>query len=246
MQGGLDYPPADNAAVRDIRRQALIWLREVKTLFEAILTPPDVVAGCAPGLWAVPDLIEAYDIMHRMACGTPCHEYLRKLKLATADRWTRGDRTISATDVALLLLTETDRDIRSIPQRYSGFALDECASWVEELIGRGRFTGIPLQEVYARLTYLIDADLCIYFGDKEKQDKAKARWVKDYFLEDHSGLDTPTLMRYVTFILTASRRGLCVAGPEDGLYRRMWTDYISRPDVHPMFRQAMQLALAQE
>lgn len=244
IHGGLDSPAADNAEVREIRRQGVVWLREVKALVESIFASRTDSVRVA-GLETVPDLVHVFDMMHRIARGTSCHEYLRSLKIRTADRWAKCDKSISATDVALLLLSEIDRDISGVRQRYVDFALGELVKWVEELAGYGQFRGIPLSEAYARLTYLLDADLSFSLGGKEKQRREKTRWVGKYILEDLSGLDSPAMMKYIAFALTACRCGFYLPAQEDELYSRLWSGYISRPDVNPMFRQAIRLTLCQ-
>lgn len=145
--------------------------------------------------------------------------------------------------MALLLLSEVDRDIRSLDSRYSDYALGVLDSWVDDLDRNGRFTDTPLSEAYTRLTYLLRTDLFVYYGDKDSQDKAKLRWVREYILPDHADLDIHTLSRYIPFIITANRKGLFQSGHEDELYCRMWSDYISRPEVHPFFRQALEMDL---
>lgn len=244
MQGGLDCPPVNNATVREIRKQGQCWLREVKALVGSILSSPiPQVMPVIPNLGDMPELVHAYDLMYRITNGTPCYEYLRMVKLKTADRWIKGDRSISGTDVALLLLSEVDRDIRSLDSRYSDYALGVLDSWVDDLDRNGRFTDTPLSEAYTRLTYLLRTDLFVYYGDKDSQDKAKLRWVREYILPDHADLDIHTLSRYIPFIITANRKGLFQSGHVDELYCGMWSDYISRPEVHPFFRQALEMDL---
>ncbi len=56
-------------------------------------------------------------------------------------------------------------------------------------------------------------------------------WTKRYILENQSMLDSRTLLRYIGFLFTANQRGYYSNVPEDELYCRLWTEYISRPDV---------------
>lgn len=192
----------------------------------------------------MPDLISAYDFFYRVCTGGPCYDYLREVKLKTVDRWLMGDKTISDTNVVLLLLLETDRDIRTLEKRYSDFAFNVLGEWIDELARYGRFVDTPLVEAYKRLVYMLNDDLFAYLGRKEKQDAAKMAWTKKYVLQDHTGLDTRTLLRYIGFLLTANRRGYCDNGPEDELYCRLWSEYISRPEVNPFFKQALEIDLA--
>jgi len=234
---GFRYPPVTNVTIREVRREGRIWLREVRFLIS------DILNGKQRDLASITELIPAYDLFYRVCNGAPCYDYLREVKLRTADRWLRGDKSISNTDVVLLLLSETCRDIRTLEKRYSGYVLGVYGKWIDELVRYGRFIDIPMAEAYKRLIYMLKDDLFAYFGSKEKQDAVKTVWTKEYILDDHTKLDTRTLFRYIGFILTADCRGYCNSGEEE-LYCHLWSDYISRPDVNPFFRQAVELDLA--
>jgi len=235
--GGFDYPPVTNATIREVQKQGSIWLRKVRFFIA------DILDGKVNDLAAMPDLIIAYDFFYRVCNGTPCYDYLREVKLKTVDHWLKGDKSISDTDVVLLLLSETDRDIRSLEKRYSDFAFSALGEWIDELTRYGRFIDIPLAEAYKRLTYILKDDLFAYLGRKEKQDAAKMIWTQKYALENPCLLDTRTLLRYIGFILTANQRGYYTSEPEDDLYCHLWSDYISRPEVNSFFREALDLDL---
>lgn len=261
--GGFDLPLKTNATIREVQRQGALWLREVKPLIADILSAPisgkpaPVCSLSAPvegkieaqpasriTLSAIPVLLDSYDLLYRVCNGCPCYDYLREVKLKTVNRWLKGDKSISDTDVVLLLLSETDRDIRSLEKRYTDYAFSILGKWIDELTKYGRFINTPLTEAYKRLVYLLNDDLFAYLGRKDKQDTAKVAWTNTYVLQDHTSLDTRTLLRYIGFLLTANICGYYANEPQDELYCRLWTDYIARPDVHPFFRQALSLDLA--
>jgi len=242
--GGFDYPSGNNATIREVQKQGLIWLRKVKFLISDILKGRPATDGRKlPVLDAIPDLVNAYDFMYRISNGGPCPDFIRDVKLRTADCWIKGDKSISETEIALLLLSETDRDIRALDDRYSEYALRVEDSWIGELVRYGKFIDTPMSEAYSRLSYILKNDLFVYFGGKERQDTVKTAWTKEYMLQDHSDLDSRTLLRYIGFLITANRRGYCGDEPEDEFYCRLWTDYISRPEVNPFFKQALEMDL---
>jgi len=236
--GGFDYPLKTNATIREVQREGKIWLREIRFLISGILD------GKVKDLASMPELISSYDFFYRVCTGGQCYDYLREVKLKTVDRWLKGDKSISDTDVVLLLLSETDRDIRALDKRYSDFAFGVLGEWIDELARYGNFIDIPLAETYKRLVYMLKDDLFAYLGRKEKQDAAKVVWTKRYALENHSMLDSRTLLRYISFILTANQWGYYNNELEDDLYCRLWLEYISRPEVNPFFKQALEIDLA--
>lgn len=237
--GGMDYPPVNNVTIRACQRQGLIWLREVKLLISDILDGKSTVP-----LAAIPDLASAYDMMHRICNGNPCFDYIRDVRFKTVGRWIHGDRSISQTDVALLLLTEIDRDIRGVDERYTDFALRILDSWIGELIEYGRFIDAPAPEVYSRLTYILKTDLFVFLGSKEREDAAKRAWTKEYAPEWQPAFNARTMLLYIGFLLTANQRGYYTPESEDALYDRLWSEYITRPDVNPYFRQALEIDFA--
>ncbi len=243
--GGFDYPPVNNATILKIQKQSLIWLREVEFLICNILKgKPAAECQRLPALADIPDLVYAYDFMYRISNGVPCFDYLRDVKLRTLDCWIKGDKSISETEVALLFLSETDRDIRTLDKRYSDYILSVEDLWIGELVRYGRFIDTTMSEAYSRLSYILKNNLFVYFGDKKRQDAIKTEWTKKYVLQDHTSLDLRTLFRYIGFILTANQRGYINNESEDELYCRLWSEYISRPEVNPFFKQALEIDLA--
>lgn len=239
--GGFSYPPATNATVRKVREEGEVWLRGVRDLINRILTrrPADQIL---PTLAAIPGLLDSYDFFYRICNRRQCFDYLREIKLKTVDRWLKGDKTISQTDIVLLLLTETDRDIQTLEERYADYAIEMMGRWIEELTHYGRFKDITPEEEYKRLRYLLNSDLFVYLGSKS-QKKIKTGWTNSYLVSDPATFDTPTLLQYTTFLLTANRRGYYPQRDDEELYQNLWTHYISRPEVHPFFRQAMAMEL---
>lgn len=243
--GGFDLPFKTNAIIREVQCQGALWLKEVRSLIADVLSEPIKTQSISSiTIASIPDLLSAYDFFYRVCTGNRCYEYLREVKLNTVDRWLRGDKAISDTDVVLLLLSETDRDILTLDKRYSDYAFSVLGEWIDELTRYGRFVSIPSGEAYKRLVYMLKDDLFAYLGRKEKQDAAKTAWTKKYVLQDHTGIDSRTLLRYIGFLLTANQWGFYSNEREDELYCRLWAEYISRPDVNPFFRLALEIDLA--
>ncbi|MCM1296092.1 MAG: hypothetical protein NC311_11170 [Muribaculaceae bacterium] len=198
-----------------------------------------------PNLKDIPRLLSGYDMMHRIAHGFPCHDYLREVKCKTADRWLKGDKSISRTDVVLLLLSETDRDIRTLEKRYAEYSIKVMSSWVDELIKYGTFTDTPLSETYHRLSYLLGTNLFVYLGSKEEA-KAKSQWVKSHLLTETQldELDTATLWDYAHFIDSIPFRTHTQYERNSALYKHILSKIALRHDTHPYAAKAIELALA--
>lgn len=108
----------------------------------------------------------------------------------------------------------------------------------------GQFKDIPKEEVYRRLTFLIDSDLFAYFGSAG-QNEYKSRWIKAYTLsdEDLDSLDTPSLGAYISFAQEAAyfeRRSMQYREQQ---YVNLFTRLSLRPDLHPYFREAIDIDL---
>ncbi len=233
--GGFDYPYIANATVRQVQREALIWLRDVRFLIA------DILDGKTKRLASIPDLISAYDIFYRISNGDPCYDYLRYVKMKTVGRWLRGDKSIADTDVVLLLLSEADRDIHSIDKRFSNYAFTMLGKWINELTKYGRFIETSLAEAYKRLTYMLRHDLFAYLGRKEKQDAAKTAWAKAYLVDDISSLDTATLRAYIPFARTVSDLNRIPSEDSEAECEALAEELASRADLHPLYREAIRL-----
>lgn len=237
-RGGYNLPAK---ATREIRQQCLVWLREVKVLINSILMGSASYAN----LGDIPRLLPSYDFLYRIGHGAPCHDYQREVKLRTADRWAKGDRSITQTDVALLLLSEIDRNICGIEERYAEFAIGEMSTWVEELMKHGGFNDIPPAETYQRLAYLLNADLTAYMG-RRKEANVKARWVTAYMLTEDQvdTADTDTLLSYANFIET-----IPFGTPQEhehnySTFMQILTKIASCFDTHPYLVKTIELTFA--
>lgn len=237
-EGGFDIPAKCTLATRVVRRQCIGWLREVKILIESILSGGVTYAN----LGDIPRLLQSYDYFYRIGNGITCYDFLREVKLRTADLWAKGDRSVSQTDVVLLLLSEVDRNVGGLEERYAKYAIDEMSSWVDELVEYGVFEGVSMQETYRRLSYLLNADLFAYFGRKDEA-KVKAQWVSYYTLteEQIDALDADTLWAYADFVESIPFSSQKELKRNNLMYTHILSILASRPDVHPYLVKAIEL-----
>ncbi len=240
-EGGFDLPRKTNAAIIGVQAQGQIWLKHVKTIIDSLQS--SAVTSSAITLASIPRLLASYDMFYRICNGSPCFDYLRDVKLKTADKWLKGNKTISNTDVILLLLSEADRDIRTLDKRFYTYAISAVGEWIEELSCNGKFIDTQLPEAYRRLAYLLRQDLFVYLDSKE-QPKIKARWIKEYTLSDAQlgDLATSDLWSYLAFANTASNLRSNMSDNKLS-YEQIITKLASRPDIHPYYRQGIQLDL---
>lgn len=240
--GGFSYPPVANAVTAGVRRQGSIWLREVRTLIDSVLK------GARTGdmtLASVPGLLSSYEFFYSICKGANCRDYVREVAIKTTERWVKGDRSITQTDVALLLLREIDLDIRKIENRYIDFALGVMSSWIEELTLYGQFRDITCGEAYRRLTYLLKKDLSFFIGSKE-QAAEKTQWIRKFTLSDRDidNLDTPSLRSYITFVNTVAYLDAANIETHESTYISLISKLATRTDIDPYTRQALELELA--
>lgn len=243
--GGFERPSATNAAIREALKQGCVWLREVKPIIDGIISPTTISPRHIT-LGELPDILSAYDILFRLCNGSHCLGYIREVKLKAVDRWLKGDKTISETEIALMILSEVNRDARSLERRYSEYALGIMERWIDELTANGNFANIALSEAYRRLTHLLNNNLYVYLG-RQEQPKAKARWISEYTLTDSQidTLDTKTLRHYIAFANAASRLEHQSIDKQDASHARLISHLLSRPDLHPFYRQALAINPAQ-
>lgn len=236
--GGFNLPAKSTPVTQEIKRQSLVWLREVKILIDSILRGTAVFAN----LGNIPRLLQSYDFFYRIGNGAPCYDYLREVKLRTVERLIKGDKSISQTDVALLLLSEIDRNVRDIEERYVKFALSVMSSWIENLTKCGKFQDISLVEAYKRLSYLLDADLSAFLGRKDEA-KIKAQWVGNYILSDGQieVADTETLWAYSDFIDSIPFSSQKEFERNNSMYMHILSVLALRPDIHPYLVKAIEL-----
>lgn len=164
--GGFGIGPVSPKATAAVRRDAAAWLRQARPLIESILTSdtPNTLAQ-------LPHLLDSYDILYRICYNSPCFTYLRDITLRATERWVRGDKSISANRVALMLLKEIDRDITGIPSRYIDFTFDMLDTWIRDLRLYGRLRNATSEETRLILSALLRQDLTAY--DIPQSDKLK-------------------------------------------------------------------------
>ena len=247
--GGLVWPQVVNPIIIEVQRQGAYWLKEVRQIISQVLIRPitaDMPSHSTLRLRDIPGILDSYDICHRICKGVPELDYIRDVRLKIVDRWLNGDKDISQTDIVLCILKEADCGGRYLDNRYLTYAYSILGTWVDELIQGGRFPGIPLDEAYARLIYMIKEDLSAYIG--KAQSKVKKIWVKEYsipcgLVKTIDSLDTKTLQNYIIFVRYASALGYLADE-----YLGKNTDHLcsqleSRPDVHPFLREAIRIDL---
>lgn len=237
--GGLSSSRAADARTRRILDYGRIWLRETRRAIDGTLGYGNGTR--CPVLGQIPGLLSAYDMLHRICNGEPCPEYLRDAGMKTVDKWLKGDKSVSTTDIVLMILCEVDRDVTAIERRYADYAIGMSGVWVDELIRHGGFTDIRLAEACRRLRYLLRADLSAYLGSKG-QDGAKRHWADNHATVDHAMLDTATLGEYAAFVRTASALGYL---SHEADVAAILSCLASRPDLHPFYRRAIELDLLQ-
>lgn len=240
LQGGFRLPKVTNRQILLIQTQGLTWIREVKRLIS------DILEGRSMSLAAIPALLDSYDLIHRISKDAEDTRYIRDVRLRTVDRWLKGDKSIPRTDVVLEILKELHRDGASMPDRYATFALQTVGDWVDHLNGHGGFGTLPVPEIYDRLTCLIRTDLSAYLGSRDQND-CKRRWIATYTLTDEelALLDTPALWAYIAFARSASYFLKHPAADTSRQHTRLLHLLTSRPDLHPFYREAIELDLSE-
>lgn len=244
--GGFSHPLKTSSTIRMIQAQGLVWLKEVRRVIDDFFNSPIQPDGTDSGITLndISDLLGSYDFFYRVCNGSPCFDYLRKVRLKTADRWIRGDKSASQTYIALGLLKETDRDIRTMERKYTSYAISIMGNWIDELCTYRKFRDIPAHEAYDRLTYLINTDLLAYFNNEAA---VKAKWIKSYMLSNNEidALDTATLWSYIGFAGTVAMLSRSSHEEQDAQYVRLFSKLAGRPDLNPYYREALEIDLAQ-
>jgi len=265
--GGFDYDHRRTPRIVELRDQARIWLRHVRPLIDSRLNHiGDNDENAENDYNAVPRLLASYDLLYRICNGTPCFGYLRDIRLKLADRWVKGDRSITQTEIVLELLKEVARDNNTLDKRYSLYALTVKERWIRDLVMHdARFTmhnrlrasannstfnqssnqPIPFKETYSRLAYLLKEDLFSFLGQRD-QHRYKNEWIATYTLTDKEidGLDTPTLRSYMAFVRNAAYYQRLPFDDIDAEYVHLLTKLVLRPDLHPYCRAALEMELA--
>ncbi|MBD5356214.1 MAG: hypothetical protein HDR88_04305 [Bacteroides sp.] len=184
-EGALNSPRTNSLTVKSIDREAETWLKNVENLLlpktpAPTITSPktSIPSPSCPKLptcptASVPSLLSAYDLIHRACRQTPpSTEFLNSVRKATADRWLAGDKSLSQTQLMLLLWHMMDQD-----RHYRDFCLTLNDSWIRELLKYGRFRGITPEEATLRLNHILSQDLTLYLGTSPTTQSAhRRRW----------------------------------------------------------------------
>ncbi len=231
--GGFDYDRKRTPRIVELREQARIWLCHVRPLIDSRLNH---IADNA-----IPRLLSSYDLLYRICNGAPDFDYIRKARLRLADRWAKGDKSITATEVVLELLKEVNRDNVTLDRRYSMFAISTRGKWIRQF---QRCQCPPINELYSRLACIIRDDLSVYLGTGD-QHRYKREWINAYTLTDDEidGLDTPALRSYIGFAQSAAYYLRLPLDDIDAQYVRLLTKLSLRPDIHPYCRTALEMDL---
>jgi len=237
--------------LRNIETEGRTWLKGVERIFRETLSPESGREKECGVLF--PDLINAYDFIHRICRDYAPSDYLAKVRMLTVGRWLAGDGSISKTDAALMIWSQMTADSRSVDRKYRMFYFDVADRWIRELLRYGHFRDVLAAETYRRLTHLLRSDLYAYLSRQDAA-KTKTRWIKTHWIDDPSTLDTPTLRAYITFAHTATTNtvtsgslpvtsGNLPVQDADTLNRALITELITRPDLHPFDRQAYHMSM---
>lgn len=200
--GGFDLPCVSNREIVSIQREGLVWLKESGKTIDRILNTPAPSPSDQPTLAALPRLLDSYDIFYRICNGSPCSGYLRQARLRAADRWAKGDKTISLTEITIMLRHEVNRDIRHLEKRYIDFSNRIINSWINDLMIYGHFRDMPEKDAYQAMAFLLKEDLAAMgVGPRDT-----ARWIARYMLPADAlpTLDSITLTAYINFALSAA------------------------------------------
>lgn len=235
LAGGLSNQGRSNAEARAIRSEGDVWLRNVRKVIS------DILIGNTSRLEAIPDLLSSYDFLIRICTGSPSYGYLRDIRLKTVDKWLKGDRSISETDIVLMLLSEVYRDNLTLDSRYSNFSLSVMDDWIRELTIYGTFRNTQATDAYNRLNRLLQADLSAYFCGSE-QTTIKSGWISAYSLSDQEidGLNTQALQSYIGFTCTSSRIRHATQTELQAQHTHLLSKLSTRPDLHPYYREAIE------
>ena len=235
--GGFKLPQTSNKVTLVIRREGLTWLRKVKASIGSIFN-----GSSSLNLGDIPTLIDSYDFFYRVCHGTPDFDFIRQVRINAADRYAKGDKSISASQLALMLNKEISRDIRNIDKRYLSFAGSVKTEWIRDLEKYGRLSGMPMKEAYEVLKYLLYENLSVYLSDPN----AKSKWIASYMIDDEGLdiLDSDTLWAYLGFEQAAGYVMGRSLDEQDSLYTYLLKKLCDKADVHPFMKECILLDLA--
>jgi len=242
--GGFDLPSVSDKKTLAIRREGMTWLRNVKDIIEGLLSSPidtdesdrNITLGDIPGI------LGSYDLLYRVCHGGTCFDFIRDIRFRAANRWARGDKSISETEIALMLCKEINRDIRKIEQRYLDFSGRVMTSWTEDLRTYGRLRGLTFKDAYHVLDFLLKDDLFAFGVRKED----KLRWIRVYILTESEidRLDVDNLWAYMIFEQTASFLYGKSSSEQEDKYVRFLSKIHSHPETNRLIRETLSLELA--
>lgn len=247
--GGFNVGIASNKEIIMVRREGMIWLREVKSIINNILSAPIPEASAipassphTPNLKDIPRLLASYDFFYRVCHRGPCFTFVRDTTIKTVDRWSNGDRSISKARVALLMLKEINRDIRAIPQRYVDFGMRVLESWINELRRYGRLQDLSQEDSCLVISFLLWYDLYVFGVSKDE----RLKWIETYTLSDSEieNLDERTLWAYMDFDQRISILMRKSIEEQDERYTRFISKIAIHPDTNRFLREAIELDLA--
>lgn len=241
-EGGLAYPPASNGVTIAIKREGLVWLKEVRKAISELFASSITAKDAGLNLDDMPRILGAYDFFHRVCSGGPCYDFIRDAVIKSADRYVKGDKSISQAQVALMLQKEAKRDVRSMGQRYLTFSGRVISSWVESLEYSGRLTQVSECDSYDILKFLLSNDL-LAFGTKRD---SKLRWIEAYSISDKEldSLDTNTLWRYIGFNQAADLITGRSLVEQDAHYVALFSRLAARKDLHTFYKEGLSIDLA--
>lgn len=242
--GGFAYPRISNKETLTIRREGKEWLKKVRKAIDDLFASPILPQKDSTGITLndIPALLSAYDFFYRVCHGAPCFDYLRKIRLMAANRYAKGDKSISQTQVALMLRTEANRDARSMDQRYLEFSGSVMESWIEDLEKYGKLRNMPLHEAYDVLKFLLSENLFAFISSNS----SKQRWIKAYTLkeEDIEALDIKTLIAYIGFEHAVENLTGQPIDEQSARHKYRFSELSTRPDLHPFYKESILIDLA--
>jgi len=229
--GGLNSPKTYK--LQSIDQEARYWLKGME---EYLLDGP---------IADVPLLLEAYDFIYRVCYRKVPTSFCNDIRIKTVQKWLKGDKSLNYTGILQVLWPMMMANFRNVDQRYRDFYISIIDSWITELMAFGKFRGISDIEAYQRLTILLQEDLYEYLaGMEKKKGDTKKKWVAIYKADDFRQLNTPALRAYIPFIRIAAIYGYHPCEDSDALYVALITELETRPDLHPYYREAIRLDLA--
>lgn len=223
-----------------IRQEGAGWLSEVRKIMESLIS---YIPGNTPlSLGDMPRLSDSYDLFHRVCHGAACPDYIRQIRLETADSFLKGDRSITQAAVTLMLEKEIRKDIRAIPPRYIDYVGTVMSSWIDDLSQYGKLRNMDAEESYLALNTLLDQDLTV-FGVATCD---KLEWIESYTLPEAETdkLDINSHWTYMAFVQTAMRLTGAPMDQADEQYLRIVSKIASHPQANQFVRQAIELELA--